>query len=229
MSGSEDYIYSQRIQTLSQNGGLREVLISESDMQQLKNNDSKGRGMRVNNMIFSPTKMKSLAITNFKGNNHIMNSPQGENDVLNPFKQHTLNSNNKSPFKTMVKQQPIEADASVVPMETETNVKEEDEESLPETKPFTLFQSVQKKILIELQQESLFKIRTQGASPSEAARLLEPCDECRKASSLHNYNRLSDPGKLRMIVIDCRLEMLIAEATLPRTCKVGIDNITSKQ
>lgn len=64
--------------------------------------------------------------------------------MLNPFKQHTLNSNNKSPFKTMVKQQPIEADASVVPMETETNVKEEDDAAQihQEQKPATLFQSV---------------------------------------------------------------------------------------
>ena len=36
-------------------------------------------------------------------------------------------SSSKSPFKTMVKQQPIEADASVVPMETETNVKDDDD------------------------------------------------------------------------------------------------------
>jgi hypothetical protein len=35
----------------------------------------------------------------------------------------------KSPFKTLVKQQPIEADASVVPMETETNVKDDDSDN----------------------------------------------------------------------------------------------------
>lgn len=35
----------------------------------------------------------------------------------------------KSPFKNMVKQKPIEADNSVVPMETETNVKDDDADS----------------------------------------------------------------------------------------------------
>ena len=47
----------------------------------------------------------------------------------------------KSPFKTMVKQKPIEADASVVPMETETNVKDDDADSTQkQTNNFQLLQ-----------------------------------------------------------------------------------------
>jgi len=43
----------------------------------------------------------------------------------------------------MVKQQPIEADASVVPMETETNVKdEEDEGQQADNKPLSLFKTL---------------------------------------------------------------------------------------
>lgn len=125
-SSSEDYIYSQRIQTLMQNGSLNDVLIEYSELYEIGKPGEKGlkmQDMRVNNMVFSPTKQKGPGQL----------QPQqlgfkGEGDNMKLFKQHSLNSNNKSPFKTMVKQQPIEADASVVPMETETNVKDDDED-----------------------------------------------------------------------------------------------------
>ena len=63
----------------------------------------------------------------------------------NQFKLNTLNSGNKSPFKTMVKQQPIEADASVVQMETETNVKDDEEEPV-QNKVTTVYEILNEKI-----------------------------------------------------------------------------------
>ena len=46
----------------------------------------------------------------------------------------------KSPFKQMVKQLPIEADASVLPMETETNVKDDDDDPISFVKYPSSFQ-----------------------------------------------------------------------------------------
>ena len=54
-----------------------------------------------------------------------------------------LVTSTKSPFKTLVKQLPIEADASVVPMETETNVKDDDAEYSPLQKQTNNFNALQ--------------------------------------------------------------------------------------
>ena len=60
----------------------------------------------------------------------IKSDPSIKNNLEDTFlKSESSENTNKSPFKTMVKQQPIEADNSVVPMETETNVKDDDADS----------------------------------------------------------------------------------------------------
>lgn len=111
----------------------------------------------------------------------------------------------------MVKQQPIEADASVVPMETETNVKDDDEEPVPESKKYpSSFQMLVKQIELNREQEieDVFKINSNAM-----------CEECKLGRK-----SASDDSSFRLIVIDCRLPMLQKEAMLPRTCKLNISN-----
>jgi hypothetical protein len=94
------------------------------------NTELSNRGVKVNNMVFSPTKIQKKGSLMQSQGSSFKNAPLSmyPPDSVNQLRVRTLNSNSKSPFKTMVKQQPIEADASVVPMETETNVRDDDED-----------------------------------------------------------------------------------------------------
>lgn len=89
----------------------------------------------VNSMNFSPSKMHrgptpANSTEKFKFGMSPEKAPRGLTTLKNYNQQLDHMNNSKSPFKTMVKQQPIEADASVVPMETETNVKDEEEKNV---------------------------------------------------------------------------------------------------
>jgi hypothetical protein len=96
--------------------------------------------MKVNNMIFSPSKLQkgpSGSVQNRALANRFMQNNGMSDNSKEIQLQQALNATSdtfqgvKSPFKTLVKQQPVEADASVVPMETETNVKDDDEFDTP--------------------------------------------------------------------------------------------------
>ena len=83
---------------------------------------------QISQTALSPSKLKGSFELRSKKQ---VSSPIQYKDV--PSNQAAVNAG-KSPFKTLVKQQPIEADASVVPMETETNVRDDDSDSQPQQK-----------------------------------------------------------------------------------------------
>jgi len=122
----------------------------------------------------------------------------------------------KSPFKTLVKQQPIEADASVVPMETETNVRDDEDEMSPYIKalsPFTILKNeisqveasdCSVKYLFVPQEVEISPIENQFSVVPDGPSSIELCEDCRARKP---NSRDSNPG-IRLIIIDCRLLML---------------------
>lgn len=126
-------------------------------------------------------------------------------DSVNPLRAHTLNSNSKSPFKTMVKQKPIEADASVVPMETETNVRDDDEDGHNPGNPNSLY--------------CLLRRHIQEAFARPGGTKTVVCEECQRAGG-SGVSRHSNLDKMRLVVIDVRSDMLQRETMLPRTGKL---------
>jgi hypothetical protein len=157
----------------------------------------------------------------------------------------------KSPFKTLVKQQPVEADASVVPMETETNVKDDDAEYSPLQKQTNNFnalqheygggssqnpnkQSFSTKTRNNYRQTLSQKYQKEGVDVSsitpftrfpDGPSYAELCEDCR-------FNRLSTDSQrknqMRLVILDCRASMLQKEAMLPRSGKIDINNNCDK-
>lgn len=148
----------------------------------------------------------------------------------------------KSPFKTLVKQQPIEADASVVPMETETNVRDDDSDSQPQQKLTNTFLVTnqeagrQKQLGIqntaELQMgrgRALSEVYALHPKFEEGPAHVNLCEECKHREMHGRRSNNSNPSKIRLVVIDCRLAMLQKETMLPRTAKLEIHNDCDKR
>lgn len=218
LTGNEDYIFSERLQSIIESGGLHEVLVSDEfikhDHEEF-NTDLSSRGVKVNNMVFSPTKIQKKTSLMHSQGSSFKNASQSmyAADSVNQLRVRTLNSNSKSPFKTMVKQQPIEADASVVPMETETNVRDDDEDCGSPRNQGSLYS------LLRRQVRSSFA----GRKPAKAA-----CEECQRATDGSPVGRHSNPDKIRLVVIDVRSDMLQRETMLPRTGKLDFKNEVDK-
>jgi len=124
----------------------------------------------------------------------------------------------------MVKQQPIEADASVVPMETETNIKEDEGEVhgkahhnslVPEDEESSMMTDLTS--IINSGEQSLQKyfsrlgvdvanITTETEFPFGPT-IAQLCSTCRLARQ-RNYNGVPTADGLRYLVMDCRIDML---------------------
>lgn len=183
LNSNEDYIFSERLKNIIESGGLRDILVSDEFIKHENeefNTDLSSRGVKVNNMVFSPTKIQKKSSLMHSQGSSFKNAPLSmyPADSVNHLKVRTLNSGSKSPFKTMVKQQPIEADASVVPMETETNVRDDDDEAGSPGNPSSLYS------LLRRQVRSSFA----GRKPDKAL-----CEECRRAAEGSVPGRHSNP------------------------------------
>lgn len=61
VAGNEDYIFSERLQNIIRGGGLQDILVSDGFIKQENEEFSQelsNRGVKVNNMVFSPTKIQ---------------------------------------------------------------------------------------------------------------------------------------------------------------------------
>jgi len=125
-------------------------------------------------MTFSPSKLQKR-----------INNQQPASTLVGP----------KSPFKTIVKQIPTYSDLSVNPMETETNVKDDDDEIHNDPNLFASLSHVINHVNFPY---PLFDKKDQ-----------ELCESCALGQSTFS--------PFRLIVIDCRLSMLQREFILPST------------